>query len=118
MAHEVLVLGATSRVGAHFVSHPPTGWSVVSAGRTDPRGKGLTVQAHTLLDLSDEAAVRAFLRSSTAEAWVNFAARTDVDGCERERPGDPAEARRATVKGSAWVLNAELPRWLAEEGER
>ena len=117
MPSTVLVLGATSRVGSHFVAHPPAGWSVVTAGRTDPRSRGLTVDSHTPLDLSDEAAVRGFLRGAKADACVNFAARTDVDGCEKER-SDPSAARPTGLPGSAWTLNAELPRWVAEEEER
>lgn len=118
MARRVLVLGGSSRVGSYFVEHPPKGWSVETAGRTDPRARGIPVATHTVLDLSEEGEVRSFLRSCTADSWVNFAARTDVDLCEKERPAHPEEARGTSAAGSAWRLNAELPRWLAEEAER
>lgn len=114
----MLVLGATSRVGSHFVDHPPKGWTVESAGRTDPRTQGHPVASHTPLDLSQEEAVRSYLRGTTAGAWVNFAARTDVDGCESERPSSPEDAGRSAAAGSAWRINSELPRWIAEEAER
>lgn len=117
MPSRVLVLGASSRVGHHFITHLPGGWSAESAGRTPPRVTTGPTPRHTPLDLSDENAVRTFLRSCRADAWVNFAARTDVDGCERERPlGEPGPAGPAgSPLGSAWRINAELPRWLAEE---
>lgn len=73
--------------------------------------------AHTPLDLTDEMAVREFLRQSPADACVNFAAMTEIEGCERER-SDPAVAARSFRPGSAWGLNAELPRWVAESCER
>lgn len=109
----VLVLGATSLVGSHFVVYGGSG-PVLVAGRQDPRRRGFPVEGFTRVDLGDEEAVRKLVRTTEATAVVNFVARTDVDGCESERPrrgNRPAHPDR----GSAWVLNSELPRWLAEE---
>lgn len=115
MPKRVLVLGATSRVGSHFVAHPPQGWEVESAGRSDPRKLGLSVATHTALDLSDESAVRSQVSEERFDAVVNFAARTDVDACELERPFQAPAPDSSGAAGSAWRINAELPRWLAEE---
>jgi dTDP-4-dehydrorhamnose reductase len=97
------------------VAHPPAAWSVESAGRAPPAL--VEPVPHSTLDLSDEAAVRAFLRGSRTDAWVNFAARTDVEACESERPAEAPAPDTKGRSGSAWRLNAELPRWLAEEAE-
>jgi dTDP-4-dehydrorhamnose reductase len=91
---------------------------VESAGREDPRRVGVASVPHSRLDLSDEGAVRSFLRDCKADAWVNFVARTDVDGCERERPPEDQDPSLGHGPGSAWTMNAALPGWLAEEAER
>jgi len=115
MRRSLLILGATSLVGSDFVERRPRGLVCVAAGRTHPASIGLRVDGFVPTSLVDEEAVRRLVRDSSADTVVNFAARTDVDGCESERPdrwpSDPAVLARS----SAWTLNAELPRWVAEE---
>lgn len=104
---ELLVFGATSLIGSHFVetcSHP-----VRTAGRSDPRNIGLGIRDYTPVDLRKPEQLRAAIRDSPAEVIINFAGATDVDGVERERP--------ATIDhptGSAYQLNVEVPRAMAE----
>ncbi len=95
---EVLVLGATSMVGSHFVAS--TSHSVAAAGRTDPRQTGLDIERFDPLDLNQPEAVGRVTHRSPEPVVVDFAARTDVDGVERERP----PARSSQV--SAWTVNA------------
>jgi dTDP-4-dehydrorhamnose reductase len=116
---ELLVFGAGSLVGSDFAVAAAKQFVVRSAGRTDPRSLGLPVRSFQPLDLSDEAAVRGFVSARSGDAaWINFAARTDVDGCEAERPTGAVVPRGGDRAGSAWRLNAAFPGWLAEEAHR
>jgi dTDP-4-dehydrorhamnose reductase len=85
---ELLVFGADSLVGSHFVGQ--TSRSIAAAGRRDPRDDGLSVAEFAPVDLARPEAVERLVRDSGAETVVNFAAATDVDGVERERPAPPA----------------------------
>lgn len=83
---DVLVFGATSLVGSHFAAHPPSGVSIATAGRTPPGSLGIAVSRFDVVDLHDPAAVEQTVRRAPEAIVVNFAARTDVDGVEKERP--------------------------------
>ncbi len=116
MPGQLLVFGADSLVGSDFVARAAGSYEVVAAGRRDPRAAGLPLREFSTLDLSDERATRSFLRTRTDDAaWVNFAARTDVDGCEAERGTAEGPSAPVAPPDSAWRMNAELPGWLAEE---
>jgi dTDP-4-dehydrorhamnose reductase len=118
MANEVLVLGATSLVGSEFVESAGESIPIEAAGRTDPRSRGLTVRAFSPVELSERSAVERLLAGRRGDrAWLNFAARTDVDGCELERPATPPGPPSGR-RDSAWTMNAELPGWLAEASRR
>jgi dTDP-4-dehydrorhamnose reductase len=118
MANGLLVLGATSLVGSHFVETAGTTFPLEAAGRTDPRSRGLRVEAFSPVDLGERVAVERFLASRRGDrAWLNFAARTDVDACEAERPATPPGPPSGR-RDSAWTMNAELPGWLAEASRR
>ena len=102
---EVLVLGATSLVGSHFVEYGRFG--VAAAGRASPAAAGLRVERFTELDVSQPELVRAVVRSAPETVVVNFAARTDVDPVERERSAPTAPG------GTAWTVNALAPEAVA-----
>ena len=94
-AADVLVFGATSMVGSHFVSTYVPGLS--AAGRHPPQ---MPVRRFESVDLANSTEVEECVTSSPETVVVNFAARTDVDGIERERPsGGTAPA------GPAWAVN-------------
>jgi dTDP-4-dehydrorhamnose reductase len=115
----IVVFGANSLVGSDFVVEATPRFPITAAGRTDPRTRGLPVRRFQALDLSGEAEVRAFLASrADDEAWVNFAARTDVDGCEAERPQDSVDTALVDRPDTAWRINAALPGWISEEAHR
>ncbi len=76
---------------------------------------GLAVDDFAPVSLLDEESVRQLVRDSPADAVVNFVARTDVDGCERERPNPLPSDPVVLARSRAWILNAELPRWVGEE---
>ncbi|MCI4319014.1 MAG: sugar nucleotide-binding protein [Thermoplasmata archaeon] len=113
MGLRILVFGADSMVGSHFVAASPADWDISTAGRTDPRHDGLRVASFDRLDLSDRGATMSFLDRSSSDVWVNFAARTDVDGCERERQPEGTPDNRLDSPGSAWNVNGLFPGWAA-----
>ncbi len=108
---DLLVFGAASLVGSEFVAR--TAHAVHAAGRTDPRTQGFPAASFTSVDLLDARAVAEVVERSVAEVVVNFAAATDVDGVERERP-----ATLGAAGGPAYRLNAIAPRAMAEAAER
>jgi len=103
---DVLVFGASSLVGSHFVADGRL--SVAAAGRTDPRSAGAKVERFDSVDLADRTAITRLVKRSPEPTVVNFAARTDVDGVERERP--PAGM---SPGGPAWEVNALGPEAMA-----
>lgn len=111
---EVLVIGATSMVGSDFVQHG--GFACAALGRRDPRALGLAVERFDSVDLEDPLALHRRIVQAPEPAIVNFAAITDVDGVEAERPVDLGAAA-----GPAWRVNALAPAYLAHgagEGKR
>ncbi len=116
----LFVLGAGSLVGSELARQAAAaGVRVEAAGRTDPRPAGVPLAAFSRLDLADEPSVRSFAsRRERDTAWINFAARTDVDGCEKERTEGPPAPAAVDRADSAWRINAEFPGWLAEEADR
>lgn len=94
-AADVLVFGATSMVGSHFASTYRPGIS--AAGRRVP---STPVRRFVTVDLGDSTGVEGCVTSSPETVIVNFAARTDVDGIERERPQEGT-----TPSGPAWKVN-------------
>ena len=110
----VLVLGATSLVGSHFVQNAPV-TGIVAAGRRDPRDLGIRVEKFLQADFTAPDEVARVVADSQCEVIVNFAARTDVDGCEKERPVSRESIAPEPDHQSAWHLNAEVPGSLAKE---
>ncbi|HEV8050124.1 MAG TPA: sugar nucleotide-binding protein [Thermoplasmata archaeon] len=107
---EVLLFGATSLVGSHFAEESATELDLTVAGRRAPRGN-LRVRRFEEIDVTDLSALRDRVRSGAETVVVNFAARTDVDGVERERP---AEVPTAGVASDAFRVNALAPEAMAQ----
>jgi dTDP-4-dehydrorhamnose reductase len=103
---ELLVFGADSLVGSHFISQ--TQHSVHAAGRTDARERGLPVAKFVPVDLTRTEEIARVIGDSPTEAIVNFAAATDVDAVEAERPVGSQSA-----SGNAWKVNALAPESMA-----
>ncbi|HEV2428630.1 MAG TPA: sugar nucleotide-binding protein [Thermoplasmata archaeon] len=118
MSNGIVVLGATSLVGSDFVALAGPIHPITALGRVDPRPQGLPVRAFVPVDLSDAERTRSVLAERAERTWINFAARTDVDGCESERPETPGPPAVPVRPDSAWTMNAELPGWLGELAER
>jgi dTDP-4-dehydrorhamnose reductase len=107
----VLVLGAAGLVGSHLLESRK-GKGVEAVDQRDPRDIGTPVESFLRLDLTVEENARQLVRRTHCAVVVNYAASTDVDGCEKERPGALPDGE---ASGACWRLNAELPGWLAEE---
>jgi dTDP-4-dehydrorhamnose reductase len=90
---------------------------VRAAGRVDPRPLGIPAGGFDAVDLQDPIRIRSIIHSSSAGTVINFAASTEVDKVERERPGGYPE----DVGGPAFAVNAlaaaEMAR-TAQEGGR
>jgi len=102
---DILVFGATSLVGSHFVAGAPA--RVLAAGRRDPVSLSLPAGGFRPVDLRVARDVETVVRDASTASVVNFAARTDVDGIERERPAAPDGG------GPAWEVNAQAPEAMA-----
>jgi len=104
---EVLVLGATSMVGSHFVAHSAI--PCTAAGRQDPRAVGIPVERFAGIDLTDLGEVASVVGAAPEPVVINFAAATEVDAVEAERP----RATDPEPSGRAWTLNARMPEVVA-----
>jgi dTDP-4-dehydrorhamnose reductase len=93
-------------VGSHFVASERC--RVAAAGRANPSTQGLAVERFDPVDLTDPSRVSELVRAAPEEVVVNFAARTDVDGIEKERP-----TRGTPPGGPAWSVNAQAPAAMA-----
>jgi dTDP-4-dehydrorhamnose reductase len=107
---EVLVFGATSLVGSHFSESSAAEFDLTVAGRRPVAGN-VPVRRVERVDVADLPAVRKLVESGPETVVLNFAARTDVDGVERERPADPAMAR---PDSDAFRVNALAPEAMAQ----
>jgi len=103
---DLLVFGSSSLVGSHFVL--TTRHRVMDLGQLDPRVENLPVEGFAPIDLTSTPNVEEAVRRSDAEVVVNFAAATDVDAVERERPTSPEGAQ-----GPAFLINAAAPEAMA-----
>lgn len=103
---DLLVFGAGSLVGSHFIQ--TTGHRTMAMGRHDPGIESFRVEKFSRIDLADTHGVEEAVRRSDAEVVVNFAAVTDVDAVERERPTSPSG-----VHGDAFLVNAAAPEAMA-----
>ncbi len=110
-AADVLVFGATSLVGSHFMAE--TAYRVAAAGRRPPGAGANRVERFDALDFRDAARVARCVASSPERAVVNFAARTDVDAVERERPG-----AGEPPSGPAWQVNTVAVERIARAAKR
>ncbi len=98
----VLVFGAKSLVGSHFVQ--TSGHRIHAAGLRDPRGFGVRVEGFVEVDMNSPREAASAVSGADVDAVVNFGAATDVDRVERERPSSPEEA-----KGTAYKVNVLAP---------
>jgi dTDP-4-dehydrorhamnose reductase len=103
---DLLVFGSSSLVGSHFVL--TTRHRVMDMGQLDPRVENLPAVGFAPIDLTDTPRVEEVVRRSEAEVVVNFAAATNVDAVERERPASPEGAQ-----GPAFLVNAAAPEAMA-----
>lgn len=98
-------------VGSWFLS--TTSLAVAAAGRRDPQSVGLRVERFDSIDFGDPPRLAEHVEAGNEPALVNFAARTDVDGVEKERP-----TSGGTASGHAWTVNSDAVRSIARAASR
>lgn len=96
LIHKLLITGATGLVGSRFKNLSKNVFSITTIGRTD---------VDKVVNLLSELDVQKAVENSEAEAVINFAAYTNVDGAEKEK-GDKT--------GEVYTMNTLLPLWLAK----
>lgn len=92
---KLLVTGATGLVGSKFVDNFKHKFNILTIGRDNVDIK---------IDLTSQQEVVETILSTDADAVINFAAYTNVDGAEEEK---------GNKEGEVYTLNAKLPLWLA-----
>jgi dTDP-4-dehydrorhamnose reductase len=106
---KVLVTGSSSLVGSHFVEKYGAKYEISAIGRTNLfRGKGL-LSKFAKVDLTDMGALHDAVQSNDAELVINFAAETNVDGCETER---------GRADGKTYLTNTAAVRSLVDACRR
>lgn len=101
-------------MGSDFVARPRDGDELYAAGREDPSRLGLRVDRFLPIDLRETAGVEALCTAAHPDAIANFAARTDVDGVEKERPSTgPTPAL-----SPAMDVNARAPAAMARAARK
>ena len=93
---KLLVTGSTGLVGSRFLQLSDKNFQITTIGRSN---------VDISLNLLSEDEVVKTVTSSDADAIVNFAAFTNVDGAEKEKGEKQKEV---------YLLNAMLPLWLAK----
>ncbi|MBI2599480.1 sugar nucleotide-binding protein, partial [Candidatus Daviesbacteria bacterium] len=93
---KVLVAGSTGLVGSCFLDNCRKNFSITTIGRQN------TDKIVNLMSRSD---VLRTIEESIAQAVINFAAFTNVDGAEKEKNNRD---------GEVYTINTLLPSWLAE----
>ncbi len=94
---KLLVIGSSSLVGSHFVETFGIKHEISAAGRRNIFENG-ALALFIKVDILEHEKLADVIRTSKADYVLNYAAETNVDGCERQR-GD--------FQGSAYQTNTE-----------
>ena len=82
---KLLVFGSSSLIGSHFVETFSNRYEVSAIGRTNIfEGSGALASFKTA-DIQDKSSIMQAVKDSDAEYVFNYAAETNVDGCEAEK---------------------------------
>lgn len=92
----ILLTGATGLVGSRFVDLCKDNYSISTFGRGS---------VNFIVNLTSSKEVIKFIQKSDVQAVINFAAYTNVDEAEKEKNDK---------QGVVYLLNAQLPLWLAK----
>ncbi|MHB1868777.1 MAG: SDR family oxidoreductase [Nitrososphaerales archaeon] len=105
MATEILVTGSSSLVGSHFVEKFGKRYNISAIGRNNIFEGTDALTSFKKVDLQDEKKLREAVRASNAKVVINYAAETNVDGCEVERN---------RTDGKVYLTNTSAVRYLSE----
>lgn len=101
---KLLVIGPSSLVGSHFVETFSNKYEISGLGRTNIFGSDKLAPFNTV-DIQDKSNLIQAVKDSSAEVVINYAAETNVDGCEAEREKSD---------GRVYLTNAAAVGWMAE----
>lgn len=96
----ILITGANGQLGNELLSMLASGQAEIGPIPAAYRGSHVTAVDVERLDVTDSAAVRAFIEAEKPELIINCAAMTNVNGCE-------------SAPDTAMKINAIAPRFLA-----
>lgn len=94
--YKILITGSTGLVGSKFVYLAKDKFKISTIGRENVDIK---------IDLTSKEDVVKTITSSDADAVINFAAYTNVDGAEEEKNDKD---------GEVYKINSMMPKWVAE----
>ena len=96
----ILITGANGQLGNELTSMLSSGQAEIGPIPAAYRGSRVTAVDVDRLDITDSAAVQAFIEAEKPELIINCAAMTNVNGCE-------------SAPDTAMKINAIAPRFLA-----
>lgn len=93
----ILITGANGQLGNELTSMLSSGQAEIGPIPAVYRGSWVTAVDVDRLDITDSAAVQAFIEAEKPELIINCAAMTNVNGCE-SAPGHSHEDQRHSAK--------------------
>jgi len=100
----LLLTGSSSLVGSDLVQRFSDRYVISALGRKNIFSGGDCLTSFQELDIRNKAKVEEAVIASEADVVVNYAAKTDVDECEREREN---------LSGDVYLINAIIPGLIA-----
>ena len=101
----ILITGANGQLGNELTSMLSSGQAEIGPIPAAYRGSRVTAVDVDRLDITDSAAVQAFIEAEKPELIINCAAMTNVNGCE-------------SAPDTAMKINAIAPRFLAAAAQK
>jgi dTDP-4-dehydrorhamnose reductase len=105
LATKLLFTGSSSLVGSHFVEKFGRKYEISAIGKRNLFQDKGPLASFSAVDFTDGEALDKAVEESDARIVVNYAARTDVDGCELER---------GNIGGSVYSVNTTAAKRIAE----
>jgi dTDP-4-dehydrorhamnose reductase len=105
MNRRILVTGSSSLVGSHFVESFGSKYDISAIGRNNFFEGTDVLESFSKVDLLDSQSLYKNIFSSDAEIIINFAAETNVDGCEKEK---------GRTDGRAYLVNTAAASTIAK----
>ncbi len=102
---KLLIIGSSSLVGSHFVETFADKYEISTIGRRNIFEGTSSLASFETVDIQNESRLKEAVRNSKAEFVINYAAETNVDGCEVES---------GNTSGHVYLTNTVAVRWIAQ----